>query len=181
MSTEASHPLYGQRTLEFVTSSLEYCKLLEHAKQCTKEELTAQLTATLPLIYSRAVLLEPHDSQEWDLEEGVSEETYEAIRATLIQRYGEDDVYLETFDNDMQYSDAPIAQHLSEQLADIYQDLANFLFIYREGMEELMAAALDRCIINFQEYWGQRLVNALRALHQIRYSNTATDNGQLAY
>ncbi len=39
---------------------------------------------------------------------------------------GEDDVFLETFEEDMKYSDTPVAASVSESLADIFQPLYNF-------------------------------------------------------
>ena len=33
-----------------------------------------------------------------------------------------------------------------------------------------MQGAIALCRTNFQEYWGQQLLNALKALHAVRYS-----------
>jgi hypothetical protein len=55
-------------------------------------------------------------------------------------------------------------------MADVYQDTANFCFLFRGGNEDVMHEALALCRINFREYWGQRLLNALNALHAVRYN-----------
>ena len=34
-----------------------------------------------------------------------------------------------------------------------------------------MLQAIALCRANFQEFWGQQLLNALKALHAIRYSD----------
>ena len=39
-----------------------------------------------------------------------------------------------------------------------------------EEETELMQEAIALCRTNFQEYWGQQLLNALKALHAMRYS-----------
>ena len=70
----------------------------------------------------------------------------------------------------MQYSDTPIAAFISENLADIYQDMGNFISLFRQGNEEVMLEAIAICRTNFREFWGQQLFNALKALHFIRYN-----------
>jgi hypothetical protein len=70
----------------------------------------------------------------------------------------------------MAYSDTPIAAFISENLADIYQDIGNFVSLFRQGHEETMLQALSRCVAGFRQYWGQSLLNALKALHMLRYS-----------
>ena len=32
-------------------------------------------------------------------------------------------------------------------------------------------SALETCINNFKEYWGEKLVNALKHLHKLRYND----------
>jgi hypothetical protein len=56
---------------------------------------------------------------------------------------------------------------LSEDLADIYQDIKNFVSVFRLENPETMNDALYLCKENFKEYWGQRLTNAMRAFHAI--------------
>ena len=40
---------------------------------------------------------------------------------------GEKDDYLEVFNDDIEYSDQPITEFVSENLADKYQDIKNFV------------------------------------------------------
>jgi len=77
---------------------------------------------------------------------------------------------LETFHPDIRLSDSPVAVKISEDLADIYQDLGNFIAVFKNGHKETMNDSLALCIQNFEKYWGQRLLNALRALHYIKFS-----------
>ena len=69
----------------------------------------------------------------------------------------------------MRYSDTPIATAISENLADVFQDIGDFIALFRQGNELVMREALALCGHNFRHYWGERLLNALRALHDIRY------------
>ena len=82
---------------------------------------------------------------------------------------GEEDVYLDVFVEDMKYSDRPISSFISEDIADIYQDIRNFVSVYQHGLEEAMMYALKDIADNFRLYWGQKLVNVLRPLHTLVY------------
>lgn len=65
----------------------------------------------------------------------------------------------------MKYSDQPITRFISEDLADIYQDVKDFICLFQLGLNLTMNDALAQCQENFRLYWGQKLVNTLRALH----------------
>ena len=80
---------------------------------------------------------------------------------------------------DMAYSDTPIKSSVSECLADIYQDVKDFVSVYRLGFDETMYVALAACEENFALYWGQKLVNTLRALHDVKYNVKEDDMDDL--
>ena len=58
---------------------------------------------------------------------------------------------------------------ISENLADIYQALRNFVEVVRGGHEEALQVALYDIKEQFALSWGQKLLGALRALHENRY------------
>ncbi|OAV73355.1 hypothetical protein Barb6_00323 [Bacteroidales bacterium Barb6] len=179
---KASSPVYEQNTLEFVTVALEFCAFVEATEQTVYADFTDKATKLLPLLYLKAALLprvEPDEDAEPDLM--VTEDMYEAVRTRIASLLGENDTYLETFHPDMPYSDTPVAAFISENLADVYQDIGNFLSLFRQGNEFVMREALALCQTNFREYWGQQALNALKALHTLRYSmdeNIETDDSQ---
>ncbi len=164
--------IYSKNTIEFVTVSVEYCSFIERANQQTYPEFVETSLKLLPLLYLKAVLLPSSDSMEYNdrTEEFVSEEIYEYTRQNIERVLGEHDSYLEVFHEDIQYSETPIASNISENLTDIYQDLKNFTSVYSFGNETAMNDALILCNENFASYWGQRLTNALQALHAVRHS-----------
>jgi len=75
----------------------------------------------------------------------------------------------------MQYSDLALEASISENIADIYQDLKDFILAYRIGTLDVMNDALWMCRNNFEQYWGQKLVNGLRAIHNLVYGITEID------
>ncbi|MDD2437778.1 MAG: DUF5063 domain-containing protein [Massilibacteroides sp.] len=166
-----NNPIYERNTLEFVTIALEFCSFIEKTKDYNLFNFTDKSTKLLPLLYLKAALLPEMESDEdIELELTVTEEMYGSARENIANLLGGYDAYLETFHPDMQYSDTPIAAFISENLADVYQDIGNFVSLFRQGQEEIMGEAVAICKKNFKEYWGQPLLNALKALHAVRYS-----------
>ena len=163
--------IYSKNIIEFVTVSAEYCAFIERTPELERDEFIDKIIKILPLLYLKATLLSPEEPEEEGYTERfVTESLYETIRLNMESLLGEDDNYLEVFQTDMKYSETPLAASISEGLADIYQDLKDFISIYRLGNEPQMLEALYICYENFVSYWGQQLVNVLRALHNIKYS-----------
>jgi hypothetical protein len=162
--------VFSQYTIDFARIALEFCVLVEKTKGSDKKTFVGNMTKVLPLLYLKASILpEISTDYESDLGTKVDENLYTQVKDQLSELLGDDDLYLETFHPDIKLSDSPVAVHLSEDLADIYQDLGNFIAIFKNGQKETMNDSLLLCIENFRKYWGQRLVNALRALHFIKY------------
>lgn len=168
--------ILNPNTIEFATVAAETCGFLEKVETLERGDFVDKLLKLLPLLYLKVQLLpECQYIEDGYLENYITEETYEILRMNVAYKLAEKDDYLEVFLPDMQYSDTPIKKCISEDLADIYQDLKDFLFIFQLGFDQTMNDALVRCKQNFETYWGQRLVNTLRALHNIKF-DTTNDN-----
>jgi len=162
-----SDPVYSRHTVEFVAVANEYCKYAEHASEMKGEELLKILQRLLPLLYLKASFLpELKSFFEDSNEKFVTEDDWTAIHTAFKGKFGSADEYLEVFDERMSDSEVPVVASLAENMADIYQDLKNFILLYQTGTEEVMNDALWECKMNFENYWGQKLVNALRAIHK---------------
>lgn len=170
-NTNTNDIVYGPVTLDFVTVSVEFCSFLEKTESLSKVEWIKTLARILPLLYVKATLLPTVESLGDDefLETFVTEEDYMFVSNKVSSILAENDVYLDVFVEDMKYSDRPISSFVSEDIADIYQDIRNFVSIYQLGLEDSMVGALRVCTDNFRLYWGQKLVNVLRPLHSLIY------------
>lgn len=172
MADQIKEIVYSRDSIEFVTVAVQYCAYLENFEDITQEEFTDKLTKILPLLYLKASLIPgTEEVTDEDPEVTVTEADYNYITSRIYNIYGKDDTYLEVFLQDMKYSDTPISASISEDLADIYQDLKNFITIYERGITDNMNDALYACTENFKAYWGQKLANVLRALHSIKYTS----------
>lgn len=166
-----SEVIFDRNVVEFVTVAAEYCAYLEDIKNKTRDEFVDTILKIMPLLYIKASLLPDVISFDLeDLEVYVTEDIYEQMHMEIEKTLGEKDDYLDVFVQDMKYSDTPIKKNISEDLTDIYQDLKNFIFVFTQGINQTMNDSLALCQEHFKEYWGQVLVNTMRALHEIKYN-----------
>lgn len=167
-----SQVIFDRNTVEFVTVAAEFCAFLEQAESRKRSDFVDTTLKILPLLYIKASMLPPCEMLgDSEPETFVTEDDYEVIRLTLANLMGEKDDYLEVFLQDMVYSDTPIKKNISEDLADIYQDVKNFVSVFKLGFDETMHDSLALCKENFALYWGQTLVNTMRALHDVHYNH----------
>ena len=172
MKTE-SQVIFDRNVIEFVTVAAEFCGFLERAEGMKRDKFVDTSLKILPLLYLKASLLPECEMMSDEYPENyVTEETYEILRMNIVSVLTEKDDYLEVFLPDMAYSDTPIKKCISEDLADIYQDIKDFIFIFQLGLNETMNDSLVICKENFGNIWGQKLVNTLRALHDVKYNTS---------
>lgn len=163
--------------LAFIALANEYCSTLESASEAVPNEFTGSMLKLLPRIYISATDLKNSDEVASRIDEMVyiepslDEDYYDSVRRSLEGLLGEHDTYLEVFEEDMKYSDTPIAANVSESLSDIFQVLFNFLEMVRDAPEEMILTTVAAVTIDFESYWGQVLCNVMRPLHQIHYQN----------
>ena len=164
-----SKVIFERNSVEFVTVAAQFCNFLENAQDMEREEFVDTALKMLPLLYVTALLLPEMELMDEDdeLENYVTEESYSLMNAQLADIMGDRDDYLDVFVEDMKYSDQPVTRYISEGLADIYQDIKDFIFVFKQGVNRNMHNALAKCQENFRLYWGQKLVNTLRALHEV--------------
>jgi len=166
------NPIYAQTVIEFITVAAEYCIFLEKANEADRKGFLERITRLLPLVYVKATLL-PYVEEFGDenLPEFVTEDDYDSVRHAIWRVLKGDDNYLEVFSPEMQFSETPITASISEDLADIYQDLKNFVGTYADRNEVNMNNALCKIQENFAAYWGQKAVNVMRPLHDLLYGH----------
>lgn len=162
--------VYSHNTVEFVTVAAEFCAYMEQSEGRPCREFVDTVLKLLPLLYLKASLLEAVEAMDdFYPEEFVSEHDYEFVRQTVAAIMGDKDDFLDLgHDDEVRFSDEPVMKTISEELADIYQPVRNFVETYRLGFEPNMAEALAMVREQFELYWGQRLVDAMRELHRIK-------------
>lgn len=167
-SSEKENIVYDKSVIEFVTVAVEACVFLEQNESTSREVWVDKMLKLLSLLYVKALFLPDTEISQEDFSASfVHEEDYIRIVNVVSSVMGEEDVFLDVFVEDMKYSDTPVSTLVSENIADIYQDIRNFISVYQYGLTDQMNDALYQCKENFRLYWGQKLVNVMRPLHAL--------------
>ena len=165
--------ILNTNSLAFIALCNEYCAAVEDVRESDKDDFVQSMLRLLPRLYISATDLkvEALDEEDAYLEPILDEDYYESVRCGIENLMGPEDIFLEVFEEDMKYSDTPIAASISESLADIFQVLYNFVGMVKEAPEHLIPLALVAVRDEFQGYWSRILCNVLRALNQLRYNS----------
>ena len=166
------------RLYEIVAMCKSYCEICQNANNFTKSEFTDHILDLLPRIYwnffdlSAGVSLGEADY----FSDYVDEELYGQISREIAAVMGASDTFLETFEEDMKYSETPITASISEGLADIFQPLFNFVSIVHDSEGSQIEEAFISCKEDFENYWSQTLCNVMKALNNVKYQRGEEDD-----
>lgn len=172
MTVNQDNPIYSRNVVDFVTIALEYCTFLEKVSKLSARDFSSAMLRMLPVTYVKCSMLPTIEPEEENsIEEFVTEEIYSFIEDQISTKLGEFNLECEVPETVSQSDESTTAQ-LSEILSDIYQDLKNFTMSYKTGEESIMQEAIFICKINFEQFWGGRLVSAQPSFHKLVYGET---------
>ena len=172
---------YSKNVIELITVANEFCNFLERSDDFESLVFLSRLQKILPLLYLKASLLPEFELEpEDDLEKFVTEIDYNLIQEKVLQHTGGNDDYQEVFISGMQFSESALPANISENIADIYQEMKDLVMSFRTMNDEVMEQAIWECRNNFSHLWGQTLVNCLRAIHNLIYSDKMEDDQKSA-
>lgn len=160
-------------TLAFIALANEYCALLENCSDIGRQDFERSLRRLLPRIYISAddLRVSADDSFGYDdgyIAQALDEAHYETVRQNVETLMGEDDTYLDTVMEDMRYSDTPVAASISEQCADIFQPLFNFVEAVRDTTDDVVDDAVRAVADDFDHWLSATICNLLRAVNALR-------------
>ncbi|MDE6298791.1 MAG: DUF5063 domain-containing protein [Muribaculaceae bacterium] len=162
-----------RRLINLTALAVDYCSVCENAAEMERTEFIDRMLDLLPRIYWEFFDISAEEMVTLDIysefADYVDEDYYESVRRHIEMLLGADDTFLETFEEDMKYSDTPIAASISESLADLFQPLFNFASVVKDTEGEKIVEAFIQCKEDFESYWSQTLCNVLRALNHIKY------------
>lgn len=179
MESNTVPDVYSRNAIEFVTVAKEYCAFLENAGRLKGMEFMDNASKILPLLYLKASMLpsfEPVSSG--GNEKFVTEEDYNYIRETVAQKLGSYEVFVDIYQPLMRSETDSTSVSLSEVFTDIYQDTRDLLALYVTGVEEIMNDGLWECRLNFEQFWGPRLIAGMAVLHNILYGAGDTEEAE---
>lgn len=160
-------PTLSRANLEMVTIAGEYCSLIEDSGRHDRPTFLKTLCGFVPLLYLRGNLLQaaPPEFPEAN-ERFVTEEQWDGIFTTLRELLGEQDEF--SYIGSTKYDEqATLRGSLSEHLADVYQDLNDFVRLFKKPLLAARENAIYECQQLFRERWGSRLAIILPVLHNL--------------
>ncbi len=160
--------VYSSEMLNLVTVSNSFCQFMEKMKGMQGRLFITEAVKHLSAIYAAFVRLDATEpvyeaageptvtEQEWS-------EIYQRI-ASILRSHND---FLRPADND-EFDRSELVSHtISEDMADVYQELKDFTTIYSRGLEEFMNDAGWELQERFAEHWGKKLLRALATLHDL--------------
>ncbi len=163
--------VYDPKVIDFVKAANDYCQWLENCDQLRSVEFISSSLSVLSGVYLHAVQLTELEPQlEGGNEKFVTEQDWANIYQKVLHLLGKHNEYLRIAENDEFDRSDLVTQKISEDLADIYQDLKDFTLQYRQGIEEIMNDAVWEVMDNFDNYWSEKLLSSLQALNKLYIS-----------
>lgn len=161
-------PLYSPHILELITVANEFCLFTEKASEYPGEEVIEYYRKILPFLYLKGMLLPDIKPEEEKPERFVTEQEWESVFNDLRNLFGElDEFYF--IDHSDPVDAEPWKGSLADHLADIYQDLKDFIMHFQVNTYTAQQNAVHICWQLFREHWGERVTRAHYVIHQISF------------
>lgn len=162
--------------IEFLTVAREYCLLVENCPKYSPADFRKVAARMLAYLYVRASVL-PENGEELledEMMESVDEFEYQNVWQQLTDKLGDDDAYIRVVD--IHRDEEACQASISEDMADIYQSLKNYVSRCQMGIDEISNDAEIIVRREFADFWGASLTSALMALHAANTSLSEEDN-----
>ncbi|MDX2432156.1 MAG: DUF5063 domain-containing protein [Bacteroides sp.] len=160
--------VYSEEVLSFVKAANETATFLEELKEKEGKAFIAEALIHLSEVY--LTMLKVGDSEplnESTAEPSVSEQAWAEVFQRILALLGPHNEILRPAEDD-EFDRSDLVTHtISEDLADVYQELRDFTSLYSRGLEEIMNDSVWEVKVRFVEHWGKKLLRSLSSLHDL--------------
>jgi hypothetical protein len=158
-----------------VAVASEFCNFAEDTANLRQQSFFNLLQGLVPLLYLRGTLLPEIEPEFPEADERyVTQEQYEGLFNALREISSDLDEFWYIDHSGTQITET-LKGSFAEHLADIYQDLKDFVMLYKRPQIAARENAIASCKANFAPHWGKRLANLLPALHELVAEEKPTD------
>ncbi len=166
----------SKSVLEMITVAHEFCLFTESIEKQTQENILHYYHKICPLLYLKGSLLPDivvEDNSH--AERFVTEEQWESILQSLQSKLNGKDVFY--FKEDcFSGSETALKVSLSEFIADIYQDMKDFVLLFQKNVLAAKENALYECKQLFISHWGLRALEVPKSIHQFTLKIDSQDD-----
>jgi hypothetical protein len=169
MPKESKELVQSKSVLEFITVANEVCLFLEEIEKYDMEFLLTYMQKVLPLLYLKGTMLpDLIVSDEAANERFVTLEEWEKVYLNILNKTAlKDNFYY--FNSYSDVNDKKEKGSIAENLADIYQDLKDFLLLYQKNTLSAQENAVHSCKKLFEINWGLKAINTHKAIHWLLF------------
>ncbi len=165
--TSDNNPVISRPVIDMITVAHEYCLFFEQIEKYSAQEIFSYFQKIAPLLYLKGSVLPDTIEPDPDFfERFVTEEQWEAIFKTLREKFGKEDIY---FVHDHNFDSEEMS--LSDNMADIYQDMKDFVMLYQKAPMQSKACAVAELQRLFENHWGLRITQALTTVHKLLFKD----------
>jgi hypothetical protein len=176
MNSNSQDKVNSKNVIEVITIANEICIFLEEIDKYEKQFICLYLQKILPLLYLKGALLPDVDvSSDEANERFVTQEQWETVYNAVQKKLGKDDAFL-FIDYATKLDDEPEKGSIADFIADLYQDLKDFLLLYQKNTVAARENAVYSCKLLFEENWGMKLINIHKAIHMLLYGKSKRNN-----
>jgi hypothetical protein len=167
MHAENDNPAISRQVIEMITVAHEFCLYIEDIEKYDNDHILSFMQKIGPLLYLKGAML-PQDIEADPefAERFVTEEQWEAIFKVLRVKLGPKDLYYILDENNDSKQ-----QSLADNLADIYQDLKDFVMLYQKPPLHSKSWAVAELAGLFRTHWGKIILAALNQIHSLMFSD----------
>lgn len=159
--------IYSKGVLEMLTVANEFCLFIEDIKSQSRENAITYLQKVFPLLYLKGSLLPDVLVSDSEANERfVTEEHWENIFNAVKEKMDkQNDFWFIPFPSDS--IPHPAKGTIAEHIADIYQDMKDFIVLYQKAGVSAKENAVSECKRLFQTNWGTRVLETTKTFHQL--------------
>lgn len=180
MNTPPPEESYKSRhVIEMLAVANEYCLFLEQAGEYEKPVILDFISKIFPMLYLKGSLLPAVAVEDPDANERfVTQEQWENLFLTLQNKLAGNDLFwVAVPESDGQYT--LVRASLAEHIADIYQDMKDFVMLYQKNRKTSRENAVSEIRKLFASHWGIRISQCHRHLHTLIHGEPEEEGGTL--
>ncbi|MEA3504541.1 MAG: DUF5063 domain-containing protein [Bacteroidota bacterium] len=168
------NPVYSKHIIEMLTIANEYCLFIDKIESYKKSDIVNYMHKILPMMYLKGALLPAINVEDFSANEKfVNEMQWEKIFREIKNKMGDDDKFWIIRNTGLNKSE-PQEASMGDHLADIYQDMKDFLLLYQQESIYAKQNAVNDLQKLFRKHWGERVLNATSAMHAMNFDETRT-------
>ena len=160
--------VYSEEVVSFVRAANDTAIFVEELKDKNGKTFIAEALNHLSEVYR--TILKVGDTEplaESGAEPSVSEQEWSEVFQGIVALLGAHNEILRPAEDD-EFDRSDLVTHtISEDLADVYQELRDFTSLYSRGLEEIMNDSVWEVKVRFMEHWGKKLLRVLSSLHDL--------------